>query len=113
MNDCPNAVIRDQLPDLLHERLDARARAAVMAHVDVCADCRDELELLRGVHRTLIASTPAVDIARIVSALPKPPGARVAVPLRPARSLAGPTGRVAATITVLAAVGADRSRPSS
>jgi hypothetical protein len=47
MNDCPNADIRDQLPDLLHDRLDASARAAVMAHVDACVDCRAELELLR------------------------------------------------------------------
>lgn len=72
MNDCPNAVIRDQLPDLLHERLDPSARAAVLAHVDACADCRAELAVLRGVHGMLIAHTPRVDVRAIVAALPKP-----------------------------------------
>jgi len=42
VNDCVNAEIRDQLPDLVHERLDASALAIVMAHVDGCIDCRDE-----------------------------------------------------------------------
>ena len=36
MNDCPNAEIRDRLPDLLHDRLDPSARAAVTAHVATC-----------------------------------------------------------------------------
>ena len=47
MNDCQNAEMRDQLPDLLHERLAATERAVVMAHLDGCVDCRDELALLR------------------------------------------------------------------
>jgi hypothetical protein len=72
MNDCPNAVIRDQLPDLLHERLDPSARAAVLAHVETCADCRAELDVLRGVHGMLVAQTPRVDVRSIVAALPKP-----------------------------------------
>ena len=76
MNDCSNAEIRDRLPDLLHERLDASARAVVIAHVSGCVDCRDELELLRSVHTTLIAQTPRVDMAYIIGALPKAPAAR-------------------------------------
>lgn len=68
MSDCPNAEIRDQLPDLLHGHLDAASRARVESHVRECAECRRELELLR----ELRASAPeiAVDVARIVSALP-------------------------------------------
>src|SRR5438093_1509752 len=55
MNDCANADIRDQLPDMLHERLSASARAAVMAHVSNCPDCRDELELVPRAHGLLVA----------------------------------------------------------
>ena len=85
MNDCQNAEMRDQLPDLLHERLGAAARATVMAHVASCADCREELELLRVAHGTLIKATPRVDLNFIVEALPKPaPRARtLSVPRRP------------------------------
>lgn len=85
MNDCVNAEMRDQLPDLLHERLDATARAAVMAHVASCADCSDELVLLRVAHGTLIKATPRVDLNFIVEALPRSaPRARpLSVPRRP------------------------------
>lgn len=72
MNDCRNAEMRDQLPDLLHERLDAAARASLMAHIDGCADCRDELSLLRVAHGTLIAATPRVDLNFIIEAIPQP-----------------------------------------
>jgi hypothetical protein len=99
MNDCPNAEIRDQLPDLLHDRLDVSMRAAVMAHIDECADCRSELELLRGVHGMLTAQTPRVDINYVVSALPKrAPQALRVVPRRRVWS----DWRIAAAVTVLA-----------
>jgi hypothetical protein len=99
MNDCPNAEIRDQLPDLLHDRLDVSMRAAVMAHVDECVDCRSELELLRGVHGMLTAQTPRVDINYVVNALPKrAPQALRVVPRRRAWS----DWRIAAAVTVLA-----------
>ena len=78
MNDCQNAEMRDQLPDLLNERLDGSARAVVMAHVAACADCRDELELLRVARGTLLKATPRVDLNFIVKALPKAaPRARI------------------------------------
>src|ERR1043165_8137988 len=70
MNDCSNAEIRDRLPDLLHDRLDARARAEVVAHVEACADCRAELELLRSARAMFAAQAPRVDVGRIVQALP-------------------------------------------
>lgn len=100
MNDCPNAEIRDRLPELLHDRLDESARAAVSAHVGTCADCREELELLRGMHGMLIARTPRVDVAFVVAALPKPV-ARRAQPMRPRRSWSD--WRIAAAITMVVA----------
>lgn len=102
MNDCPNADIRDQLPDLLHERLDVSMRAAVMAHVDACVDCRAELELLRSVHEMLVSRTPRVDINYVVNALPK----RAAQPVRVApRRRVWSDWRIAAAVTVLAVGG--------
>jgi hypothetical protein len=103
VNDCRNAEIRDQLPDLLHDRLSAGARATVLAHVDGCAECRDELELLRGVRAALVIATPRVDTSRIVSALPKPASGGVA-PRRVAGSRWA-DWRIAAAITVLAVGG--------
>src|SRR5215470_17897739 len=76
MSDCSNADIRDLLPDLLHDRLDARTRARVVAHVDGCADCRSELELLRSLRGSLERGTPRVDLDRIVAALPSPASVR-------------------------------------
>src|SRR5215467_3442013 len=70
MSDCPNAEVRDLLPDLLHDRLDAHTRARVVAHVDGCADCRSELELLRSLRGSLDRATPRVDVNRIVAVLP-------------------------------------------
>ncbi|HEY9225546.1 MAG TPA: zf-HC2 domain-containing protein, partial [Gemmatimonadaceae bacterium] len=73
MNDCPDAEMRDRLPDLLHDRLSATERDAVTTHVAACVDCREELELLRDMETALLAATPRVDIAYVVNALPKPP----------------------------------------
>jgi anti-sigma factor RsiW len=99
VNDCRNAEIRDQLPDLLHDRLSAGAREAVLAHLGDCAECRDELELIRAIHRVVMSGTPRIDVARVVSALPKP-GASV-VSIRPSRSRWA-DWRIAAAITVVA-----------
>jgi anti-sigma factor RsiW len=102
MNDCPNAEIRDRLPDLLHDRLDPSARAAVTAHVATCVDCHDELELLRGTQGMLIARTPRVDVAAIVAALPKATIPEVRA-MRPRRTFAD--WRIAAAVTLLIAGG--------
>jgi hypothetical protein len=72
MNDCGNAEMRDQLPDLLHGRLDELAYAVVAAHIETCVDCHEELELLRAVLSMAHARTPKIDIAAIVRALPTP-----------------------------------------
>lgn len=95
MNDCPSAEIRDQLPDLMHERLDPAARAEVVTHLEGCLDCRAELELLRQLHVTLVQTTPRVDVGRIVAALPSPTSV-----MRRRRTWVD--WRIAATVTVIA-----------
>lgn len=68
MRDCANAKMRDLLPDLLHDRLPAAARAEVRAHVDGCDACRAELELLGRIRAAI--STPRVDASRIAATIP-------------------------------------------
>ena len=94
MSDCSNAEMRDLLPDLLHAQLDAAARARVEAHLRACADCREELELLRGVRDA--APTPRVDVRAIVAAIPA---------YRRQRAWASPAWRAAAAIIFLAVGG--------
>jgi hypothetical protein len=102
MNDCSNSGVRDRLPDLLHDHLDASSRAMVVAHVAECVDCRDELALLESLQKTLIARTPRVDIAYVVGALPKAPAPRPQIqPMRHRWS----DWRIAAAVTVLVAGG--------
>lgn len=105
MNDCSNAVIRDQLPDLVHERLDASARAAVLAHVDGCVDCQDELRLLREVRAAMSRDVPRVDVAYVVGALPKAPTRAAARPLVTTRRRVWSDWRVAAAVTLVVAGG--------
>ena len=100
MSDCPNAEIRDRLPDLLHDRLDAPTRARVLAHIDGCADCRSELELLRSMRGSIERGTPRVDVDRIVAALPKPGTVRVVAQRRLHISW-----RIAAAVTFIAVGG--------
>ena len=102
MSDCPNAEVRDLLPELLHDRLDAPTRARVLAHVNACADCRSELELLRSMRGALERATPRVDVNRIVAALPSP-SARSSQPRRTWRVLND--WRIAAAVTFLVAGG--------
>jgi anti-sigma factor RsiW len=101
MNDCVNAVMRDRLPDLLSDRLPANERAEVVAHVAACVHCREELELLRVLRSMLSASAPRIDVAQLVSALPKPPSHATQRP--PRRTWAD--WRIAAAVTVLAVGG--------
>lgn len=103
MNDCPNAEMRDLLPELLHDRLSAAVRATVTAHVEACVDCREELELLRELRDVMmVAYTPKVNVAYVVNALPAPP-AQVLAPAVRGRTWGG--WRVAAAVALLAAGG--------
>ena len=65
MTDCPNAEMRDRLPDLLNERLDTGTRTVVLAHIESCADCRAELTLIREARVALTSGVRSVDIAAI------------------------------------------------
>jgi hypothetical protein len=103
MTDCPNAEMRDRLPELLHERLDVSVRSMVVAHVADCVDCRDELELLRGVKHVLVMQTPRIDVSHVLAALPTP--STTTIPLHAARRSRWADWRVAAAVTLLAAGG--------
>lgn len=71
MPDCPDGEIRDLLPDLVHERLDAESRAQLDAHVADCGDCTAEIALLRRIRASAEAQRlPVVDVGRVVGALP-------------------------------------------
>jgi anti-sigma factor RsiW len=95
MTDCPNGEIRDLLPDLLHDRLAPDMRREVEAHVRGCADCQQELTLLRAM-RSSLRRAPSPNVATIAAAIPA-----YAAPAR--RSWAG--WRAAAAIMILAAGG--------
>jgi anti-sigma factor RsiW len=71
MNDCIETEVRDALPDLIHGRLSDLDTATLTAHVESCADCRAEMELLRQL-RASAPLAPRIDVARIVSSLPLP-----------------------------------------
>jgi len=94
MRDCPNAEMRDALPDLLHGTLLADRQRAVRAHLDGCEACRAELTLLSRVRDAV--PVPAIATDRIVSGLPRYQG-------RPSRSVArNPLLRIAAAVVLLA-----------
>ena len=78
MTDCPNVEMRERLPDLLHGRLEGAARVEVQAHLATCEACAAELALLQEARRALDRA-PAVDVSRIVAALPRPVGAPLTV----------------------------------
>ena len=72
MPDCPNGEIRDLLPDLVHERLDASERARIGSHVADCVDCTAEVALLERIRASADSRRmPPVDVGRIVGALPR------------------------------------------
>jgi anti-sigma factor RsiW len=70
MTECSNGDMRDLLPDYVAGTLAGAQQAAVDAHVTSCADCRDETALLRVV-RSARPRPVAIDVARIVAALPR------------------------------------------
>lgn len=111
MIDCPNEEIRDLLPDLANESLESSVRVLVIAHIAECAACAAEIEIIRSTRLLIVNSTPRVNVAAIVSALPHPgslarPG-RGVIPIQSARSARsrswGSSWRIAAAATFLAA----------
>lgn len=75
MSDCTNLEVRERLPEYVHGRLGTLEIKWVETHLGSCAECANELSLLRSV-RQAYDRVPAVNVAAIVSALP---------PARPAR----------------------------
>ena len=76
MNDCQNVTMREALPELLHGQLADGERRLVEAHLVECAECTDELAILRAVLAS--APTPSVDAGRIVAMIAPYRGAEVA-----------------------------------
>lgn len=95
MTDCPNADVRDLLPDLLHGQLASDARAMVEAHLQSCADCRAEFQLLRDLASTM-RRVPRLNGAAITAAVPA---------YRPAARRSWVGWRTAAAITLMVAGG--------
>jgi anti-sigma factor RsiW len=86
MNKCTEVDVQEMLPDLLHGKLDARARARVEAHVATCEDCTEDLDVLRTV-KSAAVFIPAIDVDRVVRQIP-PYRAIVPAAQAPARSRA-------------------------
>src|ERR1700682_3523672 len=84
MNKFTELDIKEMLPDLLHGKLDAAARAQVEAHVASCEACTEELEVLRKV-KSAAVFIPAIDVDRVVRQIP-PYRAIVPAAQVPARS---------------------------
>ena len=100
MSDCANVEMRELLPELASGTLDAATRTRVAAHVQSCAECASELDMLRLV-RDAFAATPSIDTQRIVAALPKP---LVSAPVRAGRRASVTRWvdwRVAAALTMI------------
>lgn len=72
MTDCLNEEMRDLLPLLGSDALDASGTAAVRAHLASCAACREELRAVECSRAVLAAAAPRVDVGAIVAALPAP-----------------------------------------
>jgi anti-sigma factor RsiW len=73
MRDCEDGAMRDLLPDYVHGTLSARDREMVADHLEACADCAPEVELIRTASSAFPA--PVVDVGAIVKALPAAPRA--------------------------------------
>jgi hypothetical protein len=86
MNRCSEIDIREMLPDLLHGRLDADARARIEAHIANCEECSEDLAVL-GTVKSAAVFIPAIDVDRVVRQIP-PYRAIVPVVQSPARSRA-------------------------
>jgi hypothetical protein len=103
MIDCPNMEMRDRLPDLANDTLVAAERELVLAHLAQCAGCTAEIEILRTTRLILVTTTPKVNVAGIVSALPQYGVASIgSAPSARHRSW-GSSWRIAAAVTFLAA----------
>jgi anti-sigma factor RsiW len=106
MTECFSPEVRDYLPDLVHGRLGEIDTATMLAHIEACDACAEEVKLLRAV-KDEARITPSVDVARIVAALPAPEVAPVveAPPRTTPRSGAWKLIATAAVVVVAAVAG--------
>ena len=86
MIECLNPEVRDSLPDLVHGRLGNLDTATLTAHVESCEACAAEVALLREV-RAAAPIAPAIDVARIVAALPASGRVPASIEQLPQRSI--------------------------
>ena len=100
MIDCPNVEMRDRLPDLANDSLEPAVRELVLVHLAECTACTAEIEILRTTRLIMLKTTPKVNVAGIVAALPQY-GSDPITPARP-RSWAS-SWRLAAAVTFVAA----------
>lgn len=103
MNDCLNVEVRDALPDLLHGRLSELDTATMKAHVESCAECRSELEIMREASASALLA-PRMDVSRIASAIAPYGAPGVSTGPTPIIRRA-PVLRVAAMVLVLGVAG--------
>jgi anti-sigma factor RsiW len=96
MRDCPDGALRDLLPLYVSGQLGDADHARVEAHVQGCADCTAEIELLRATVRAF--EVKPIDAATISAKLPTARSARRARPFH-----SQPLWRVAAVITFMIA----------
>jgi anti-sigma factor RsiW len=83
MLDCSNIDIREQLPDLLHGQLGAAEATLVEQHLAGCAECREELAVLRSARAVLTsARAPKIDHQAIAAAVARARGATTVRPMR-------------------------------
>jgi anti-sigma factor RsiW len=97
MLDCPNAEIRDRLPEFVAGSLDPSELADVRSHLETCSACREEVALIQGVRALVIRATPVIDVAAIAARIP-------AARRQPMKSWSN--WRVAAAITIITVGGA-------
>jgi hypothetical protein len=103
MIDCPNVEMRDRLPDLANDSLEPAARELVLVHLTECTACTAEIEILRTTRLIMLTATPKVNVAGIVSALPRYGVTPIiAAPTAQRKSWTN-SWRVAAAVTFLAA----------
>ena len=103
MGDCTNGELRDLLPELANDRLDAESRQRLEAHVAACDECAEELALLRALRPSLLRE-PAVDTQRIAAAVLA--RTRDASSRAPARARLATRWRIAIAAAALLAAGA-------
>lgn len=123
---CDELQMRDRLPAWVgrHGSLTTAEAEAVAVHVAGCTECAAEVVLLRALDDTIQSSTPAVDVARIASAIPRR-GAAPRLTVRTGGAGTSPrmvaracwASRVslaaAATVILMLGVSVSRNRPSA